>query len=311
MKAVVVGCGVGGPAVALYLRRIGWQVQILEAAAGPDPSRRRLSQRRDQRAGRAHRARTGRSPAERRASLPADGHVERSGPATGRGAQRTDGGARTRQRRGPASVVAGGAARRRDRSRRGHRVRGRDWRRCGRSPTASSLRRRTDAASAPTSRSAPTASARWCDATSIPAPDRPEWHAPGLLRLGRPRWVRPRDRTGADAGQQHFVFGRRSFFGYLVRDDGTVFWFANLTRPEPDRGGSTSGAGQVWLEELADLARERRSTGAADRGGGRRHRRCLSRSTTLDRSTTGTAGGPYCSVTRSTPPRRAPGRGPP
>ncbi len=37
MKAVVVGCGVGGPAVALYLRRIGWQVQILEAAAGPDP----------------------------------------------------------------------------------------------------------------------------------------------------------------------------------------------------------------------------------------------------------------------------------
>ena len=34
-------------------------------------------------------------------------------------------------------------------------------------------------------------------------------------------------------GIQRFVFGRRSFFGYLVRDDGTVYWFANATVPEP------------------------------------------------------------------------------
>lgn len=34
---------------------------------------------------------------------------------------------------------------------------------------------------------------------------------------------------------QYFVFGARSFFGYLVRDDATVYWFANLTAPEPDR----------------------------------------------------------------------------
>lgn len=30
-------------------------------------------------------------------------------------------------------------------------------------------------------------------------------------------------------GVQRFVFGRRSFFGYLVCEDGTVYWFANLT----------------------------------------------------------------------------------
>lgn len=43
-------------------------------------------------------------------------------------------------------------------------------------------------------------------------------------------------------GVQRFVFGRRSFFGYLVREDGTVYWFANLTAPQlPSRDRSVSG----------------------------------------------------------------------
>ncbi|KQR17458.1 NAD(P)/FAD-dependent oxidoreductase [Cellulomonas sp. Leaf334] len=33
---------------------------------------------------------------------------------------------------------------------------------------------------------------------------------------------------------QHFVFGARSFFGYLVRADGTTYWFANVTAPDRD-----------------------------------------------------------------------------
>ena len=33
---------------------------------------------------------------------------------------------------------------------------------------------------------------------------------------------------------QHFVFGARSFFGYLVRADGTAYWFANVTAPDRD-----------------------------------------------------------------------------
>ncbi len=36
MKALVVGGGVGGPAVALFLRRLGWDVEIIEAARQPD-----------------------------------------------------------------------------------------------------------------------------------------------------------------------------------------------------------------------------------------------------------------------------------
>ncbi len=37
----------------------------------------------------------------------------------------------------------------------------------------------------------------------------------------------------ATPDQQHFVFGARSFFGYLVRGDGTAYWFANLTSDGP------------------------------------------------------------------------------
>ena len=35
---------------------------------------------------------------------------------------------------------------------------------------------------------------------------------------------------------QHFVFGKRAFFGYLVRESGEIWSFANVARPdEPSR----------------------------------------------------------------------------
>jgi 2-polyprenyl-6-methoxyphenol hydroxylase-like FAD-dependent oxidoreductase len=52
---------------------------------------------------------------------------------------------------------------------------------------------------------------------------------------------------------QHMVFGARAFFGYLVRTDGTVYWFANLTRPEPERGSLRDVPSEEWLAELRDL----------------------------------------------------------
>ena len=55
---------------------------------------------------------------------------------------------------------------------------------------------------------------------------------------------------------QHFVFGRRSFFGYLVREDGEAWWFANVTRPEPARGGARAITGEQWLELLRELHAE-------------------------------------------------------
>src|SRR5687768_13286263 len=35
-RALVIGSGVAGPAVALFLRRAGWEVEIFEAAQAPD-----------------------------------------------------------------------------------------------------------------------------------------------------------------------------------------------------------------------------------------------------------------------------------
>lgn len=54
-------------------------------------------------------------------------------------------------------------------------------------------------------------------------------------------------------GVQNFVFGARAFFGYLVRSDGTVYWFANLTKPEPARGSLRDVPSAEVLAELRTL----------------------------------------------------------
>jgi 2-polyprenyl-6-methoxyphenol hydroxylase-like FAD-dependent oxidoreductase len=65
-------------------------------------------------------------------------------------------------------------------------------------------------------------------------------HAPrpaymGMVGLGG--YARD-DRLEPTPDTQHFVFGRRSFFGYLIRADGEILWFANVTRPEPAHGAA-------------------------------------------------------------------------
>lgn len=62
-------------------------------------------------------------------------------------------------------------------------------------------------------------------------PNAPEPVYSGLVGLGgfaRVPGLEPTPET------QHFVFGARSFFGYLVRADGTTYWFANVTAPDRD-----------------------------------------------------------------------------
>ena len=54
-------------------------------------------------------------------------------------------------------------------------------------------------------------------------------------------------------GAQHMVFGRRSFFGYLVRDDGEVYWFANITRGASDRPALRAVGAEEWLATLREL----------------------------------------------------------
>lgn len=97
-----------------------------------------------------------------------------------------------------------------------------------------------------------------CDGLNSPTrafidPDAPEPSYTGLVGVGgyaRTPAAVPTPDT------QHFVFGRRSFFGYLVRADGEIYWFANLTRPEPAPGEMRATSTETWLAELAELHRD-------------------------------------------------------
>ncbi|SDL73544.1 FAD-dependent oxidoreductase [Microbacterium azadirachtae] len=82
---------------------------------------------------------------------------------------------------------------------------------------------------------------RWID------PEAPDPAYSGLLSIGgfaRVDGLEPTPLT------QHMVFGTRGFFGYLVRDDGTVYWFANPARAEMDRDALRAVPGETWLDEL-------------------------------------------------------------
>ena len=82
-------------------------------------------------------------------------------------------------------------------------------------------------------------------------PGSPEPAYTGLIGVGgysRSTTIPPTPNT------QHFVFGRRAFFGYLVRDSGETWWFANLARPEqPSRQELAAITSQQWKRHLLEL----------------------------------------------------------
>lgn len=58
-------------------------------------------------------------------------------------------------------------------------------------------------------------------------------------------------------GVQVMTFGRRAFFGHLVKPDGEVFWFSNVGVPtEPDREDLRALLGDAWHRHLRDLHRD-------------------------------------------------------
>lgn len=58
-------------------------------------------------------------------------------------------------------------------------------------------------------------------------------------------------------GMQHFVFGKRAFFGYLVRETGEIYWFANVEHPgAPTRAELESTPTAEWRRRLLDLFRD-------------------------------------------------------
>ncbi len=82
-------------------------------------------------------------------------------------------------------------------------------------------------------------------------PDAPAPRFTGLLSVGGYS-----DGTGLapTTDTQHLVFGRRAFFGYLVRETGETYWFANLHRPqEPTRRDLAAMTSDRWRSELTGL----------------------------------------------------------
>jgi FAD-dependent urate hydroxylase len=55
------------------------------------------------------------------------------------------------------------------------------------------------------------------------------------------------------SGSQQFVFGRRGFFGYLVRDGGEVWWFANAAHPVSSTAELAAVPPERWRQRMLDL----------------------------------------------------------
>ncbi|GLI02152.1 FAD-dependent oxidoreductase [Phytohabitans aurantiacus] len=82
-------------------------------------------------------------------------------------------------------------------------------------------------------------------------PDGPRPRFTGLLSVGG---YSHDSSLAPTTDTQHFVFGKRAFFGYLVREGGEVYWFANLHRPqEPSRQELDAMTPGWWQRHLTDL----------------------------------------------------------
>ena len=58
-------------------------------------------------------------------------------------------------------------------------------------------------------------------------------------------------------GEQRMIFGKRAFFGYLVQQSGDVWWFSNVPQPrEPARSDLAAGTQATLRRNLTALHRE-------------------------------------------------------
>lgn len=240
--ALVVGGGVAGPAVAQFLARDGWDVQVVEARAQPDPYAGLF----------LNVATNGLAVLQTlglRERLLTDGHragrmvmwsrtgkelgVVPNGPA-----REPERGSVVVRRSWLHQVLQEGSDAAGIRTTHGARLVGIDQDDDGvRATFADGTTARADLLVGADGIGSPTR--RYID------PAAPEPTYSGLVGVGgfaRVPGLAPTPET------QHFVFGARSFFGYLVRTDGTVYWFANVTAP--DRHAS------VTLDDLRDLHAE-------------------------------------------------------
>ncbi|WP_448005194.1 FAD-dependent oxidoreductase [Agromyces bauzanensis] len=246
-RALIVGSGVAGPATALFLQRAGWDVEIFEAAVEPDPDAGLF----------LNVATNGLAVLGQlglRERILAEGHRSPHlvmWSSTGKRLGTVPNGPAHEPERG--SVVV----------RRGilHRVLREAAHDAGIPITFGARLDRIEQADAAVR--AIFADGRTTDGDVLVGadgvgsptrrhidPDAPSPAYSGLVGLGGVARV-PGLAPTPDA--QHMVFGRRSFFGYLVRDDGEVYWFANVTHPAADRAALRAVTGEEWLAKLREL----------------------------------------------------------
>ena len=85
-------------------------------------------------------------------------------------------------------------------------------------------------------------------------PGAPQPRFVGLLGLGG--WVRDVG-LPSTGGALHLAYGKKAFFGYSVRDDGTAGWFANLPSAEMMTAAQTRAVPDAeWLRRLRALFAE-------------------------------------------------------
>jgi 2-polyprenyl-6-methoxyphenol hydroxylase-like FAD-dependent oxidoreductase len=89
---------------------------------------------------------------------------------------------------------------------------------------------------------------------SLINPDAPAPHYTGLISTGgfaRHSSFPPTPET------MHFVFGKRAFFGYHVSSSRELYWFVNFPQPAaPARGELDMIVSEEWQERMLDLFRE-------------------------------------------------------
>ncbi|CAJ1001233.1 FAD-dependent oxidoreductase [Brevibacillus aydinogluensis] len=82
-------------------------------------------------------------------------------------------------------------------------------------------------------------------------PNAPEPDYTGLISFGG--FARGVD-VPREPGTQHMVFGKKAFFGYLVKSDGEIYWFGNLNYPgRPTRKELMSIPQAEWRQVISNL----------------------------------------------------------
>jgi 2-polyprenyl-6-methoxyphenol hydroxylase-like FAD-dependent oxidoreductase len=85
-------------------------------------------------------------------------------------------------------------------------------------------------------------------------PDAPAPHYTGLIGTGG---FAPHSSFAPTPDTMHFVFGKLAFFGYHISSSGELYWFVNFPQKEaPARGDLDMIVNEEWQERMLDLFRE-------------------------------------------------------